>query len=62
MRPRVVDEPRKLGMRDEHAKRVEDYCRSLLSGALRVDPIAELIELEIGGDDTAHALVKVRSG
>jgi hypothetical protein len=62
MRHRVVDEPRKVGMRDQHAERVEDYGRSMLSGSLRVDEIAELIELEVGGDDTAHlAVAEARS-
>ena len=45
MRHRVVHEPREVGMRDEHTERVEDYGRSMLSGALRVDQIAELMSL-----------------
>ena len=50
-------------MRDEHAERVENYGRSMLSGALRLDQIAELIELEVGGDDTVHMpIAEVRSG
>ena len=54
MRPREVNEARKLGMCYEHAKRVENYCRSMLSGPLRVDQIAKVVELEVSGDDTAH--------
>src|SRR6266481_3895530 len=51
MRACVFDEPRKVGMGDQHAERVEDYRCPILSGSLRVDQIAELIELEVGGDD-----------
>jgi hypothetical protein len=54
MRHRVVDEPRQVGMRDQHTKRIEDYGRSMFSGSLRVYQIAELIELEVGGDYTAY--------
>src|SRR2546423_1032813 len=54
MRHRVADQPGELGMRDQHTERVEDYGRSVLSGASRVDKIAELIELEVGGDYTAY--------
>src|SRR5580693_4462134 len=61
MRHRVVHEPRKVGMRDQRTERVEDYGRSMLSGALRVDQIAELIELEVGGDDTAHTPLQRRA-
>ena len=61
MRHCVVDQPGELGMRDQHTERVEDYGRSVLSGALRVDPIAELIELEVCGDDTAHLPLQRRA-
>ena len=41
-------------MRDEHAERIKDDCRSMLSGALGMDQIAESIELEVGSYNTAH--------
>src|SRR5262249_30657899 len=44
----VFDKPRKLGMRYEDTKRVKDYRCSMLSGPLRVDQIAEVVELEVG--------------
>ena len=54
MRHRVVHEPGELGMRDERAEGVEHYGRSMLAGSLRVDQIAELVELEVGRDDASH--------
>jgi hypothetical protein len=53
MRPRILHEPGEVWVRDKYAERIEDDGCSVLSGALRVDQLAELIELEVGGNDTA---------
>ncbi len=53
MRPRILHEPGEVWVRDKYAERVEDDGCSVLSGALRVDQLAELIKLEVGGNDTA---------
>lgn len=41
-------------MSDERTSRVEDQNDSVLSGPLRLDEVAEVIELEIGGNDAAR--------
>src|SRR6266436_1185889 len=53
MRPRILDEPGEVWVRDKYAERVEDDGCSVLSGTLPVDQLAELIKLEVGGNDTA---------
>ena len=54
MRHRIDDELRKIGMGYKRAGRVENQDDPVLSGPLRLDEIAECIELEIGGKDAGH--------
>jgi hypothetical protein len=51
---RIDDELRKIGVSYKRAGRVEDQDDPVLSGPLRLDEIAEGIELEIGGKDAGH--------
>ena len=54
IRHRSFDKFRKLGMRDQRARLVEDHDRAMLARPLRLDEIAEGVELEIGGDHARH--------
>src|SRR5258708_14773050 len=44
----------KIGVGDERAGRVENQDDTVLSRPLRLDEIAESVELEIGGKDAGH--------
>lgn len=51
---RVDNEAGKIRMGDESASRVEYRDDPVLSGALRLDELAEGVELEIGRNDTGN--------
>src|SRR5437588_13019315 len=61
MRPCIFRKPGEVGVRDEYAERVEDDGCSVLPGAPRVDELAELIKLEVGGNDTADMPMQRRA-
>ena len=54
MRHGARDELGKVGVGYERAGRGENQGGAVFSGALRIDEIAEIVELEIGGDNAAH--------
>src|SRR5947207_15017685 len=61
MRHRIRDELRKIGMGEEDTCLIEHQGRSVLPWSLRIDEIAEIIELQISSDDTAHFTAQRRT-
>ena len=50
----VLDEPREVGMSKKRPGGIEDNGRSMIPGPLRLDQIAEFVELEIGRYDASN--------
>ena len=61
IRQRAAHEPGKVGIGDQHAERVEDDSRPVRAGALRLDQLAERVELEVGGDDAWYLAAQRRA-
>ena len=61
MRHRGFHEGREIGMRDQRARLVENHDRAMLSRTLRVDEIAEGVELQIGRDDAGYLAAQGRA-
>jgi hypothetical protein len=48
---RIRHEFHKIGMSDERARLIEDHGRSVLARPLRVNKIAEIVQLEVSGEN-----------